>query len=51
MSPHKEYLVLLNVDLTEYNEWTRKFNNYFSYMNYDFSLGMKLATDPIFRNS
>ena len=51
VSPHKEYLVLLNVDLTEYNEWTRKFNNYFSYMNYDFSLGMKLATDPIFRNS
>ncbi len=51
VSPHKEYLVLLNVDLTEYNEWTRKFNSYFSYMNYDFSLGMRLATDPIFRNS
>lgn len=51
VSPHKEYLVLLNVDLTEYNEWTRKFNSYFSYMNYNFSLGMKLATDPIFRNS
>ncbi len=50
VSPHKEYLVLLKVDLSEYNEWTRKFNSYFSYMDYDFALGMKLATDPIYRN-
>lgn len=50
VSPHKEYLVLLNVDLTEYNEWTRKFNNYFSYFNYDFGLAMRVATDPIARN-
>jgi len=51
VSPHKEYVVLLNVDLTEYNEWTRKFNSYFSYMNYDFSLAMRLATNPIERNA
>lgn len=50
VSPHKEYVVLLNVDLTEYNEWTRKFNSYFSYMNYDFDLAMRLATNPIERN-
>lgn len=50
VSPHKEYLVLLNVDLTEYNEWTRKFNNYFSYFNYDFGLAMRVATDAIARN-
>lgn len=50
VSPHKEYLVLLNVDLTEYNEWTRKFNNYFSYFNYDFGLAMRVATDAIVRN-
>ena len=51
VSPHKEYVVLLNVDLTEYNEWTRKFNSYFSYMNYDFALAMRLATNPIERNA
>lgn len=50
VSPHKEYLVLLNVDLTEYNEWTRKFNNYFSYFDYDFGLAMRVATDAIARN-
>lgn len=50
ISPHKEYLVLLNVDLTEYNEWTRKFNSYFSYFNFDFNLAMRVATDPIARN-
>jgi len=51
VAPHKEYVVLLNVDLTEYNEWTRKFNSYFSYMNYDFALAMRLATNPIERNA
>ena len=51
VSPHKEYVVLLNVDLTEYNEWTRKFNSYFSYMDYDFGLAMRLATNPIERNA
>ena len=50
VSPHKEYLVMINVDLSEYNEWTRKFNSYFAYFNYDFSLAMKVATDAIARN-
>lgn len=51
VSPHKEYVVLLNVDLTEYNEWTRKFNSYFAYFDWDFALGMRLATNPIERNA
>lgn len=50
VSPVKEYLVLLDVDLTEYNEWNRKFIGFFSYMNYDFNLAMKLATNAITRN-
>lgn len=50
VSPHKEYVVMLDVDLTEYKELTKKFNSYFSYMNYDFELGMRLATNPIERN-
>lgn len=50
VSPHKEYVVMLNVDLTEYNEWTRKFNNYFAYFDWDFNLAMRVATDAIERN-
>ena len=50
VSPVKEYLVLLDVDLAEYNEWNRKFIGFFSYMNYDFNLAMKLATNAITRN-
>lgn len=41
---------MLNVDLTEYNEWTRKFNNYFAYFDWDFNLAMRVATDAIERN-
>ena len=40
VAPVKEYAVLLDVDLTEYNEWNRKFNGFFSFFNYDFSLAM-----------
>lgn len=50
VSPVKEYLVLLDVDLTEYKEWNQKFIGFFSYMNYDFNLAMKLATNAIERN-
>ena len=51
LSPYKEYKVLIDVDLTEYNEISRKFNLYFAYFNYDFNLAMKCATNVIFRNS
>ena len=50
VAPHKEYVVLLDVDLTEYNEWTRKFNSYFAYFNFDFNLAMTVATNAIARN-
>jgi hypothetical protein len=30
VAPHKEYLVLLNVDLTEYNKLTNEFNQCFA---------------------
>lgn len=33
VSPIKEYVVLLDVDLTEYKELDRKFNSYFSFFN------------------
>lgn len=44
VSPVKEYLVLLDVDLSEYNEWNRKFNGYFSFFGHDFNLAMSCAT-------
>ena len=50
VSPHKEYVVMLDVDLTEYKELNRKFNNTFSFFNYDFELAMSCATNAIFRN-
>ena len=45
ISPVKNYLVLLDVDLTEYNKLNQKFNAYFAYFNYDFSLAMRLVTN------
>ena len=41
---------MLDVDLTEYKELNRKFNNTFSFFNYDFELAMSCATNAIFRN-
>lgn len=40
ISPHKEYLVLLDVDLTEYKELTKQFNQCFAQFNWDFNLAM-----------
>ena len=50
VAPHKEYVVLLDVDLSEYQEINRKFNNAFSFFGFDFSLAMRLATDVRARN-
>lgn len=47
VAPHKEYLVLLDVDLTEYNELSNTFNQCFAYFNYDFPTAMECATDII----
>lgn len=51
VSPHKEYAVLLDVDLTEYNELNRKFNSYFAYFNWDFNLALNCCSDWKLRNS
>ena len=47
MAPHREYLVLLDVDLTEYNEYTKIFNQCFAQFGFDFSLAMNCATNII----
>lgn len=49
LSPYKEYVVLLDVDMTEYNKWNQEFIGFFSQLGYDFSLGMKLCTNIIER--
>lgn len=50
VSPYNEYVVLLDVDLTEYNKMNQTFLGYFSQLNFEFDTAMKCATDSIFRN-
>ena len=50
VSPVKNYLVLLDVDLTEYKELDRTFNSYFSFFDWNFNIGMKALQDWKFRN-
>lgn len=50
VSPVREYVVMLDVDLTEYNKLNQTFIGFFSQMNYDFELAMKSATDAEYRN-
>lgn len=47
VAPHKEYLVLLDVDLNEYNELTKEFNKCFAQFDWNFDLAMKCATDIV----
>lgn len=51
VAPIKEYVVLLDVDLTEYKAWDQKFNGYFAYFDWDFNIAMKCSTNWKFRNS
>lgn len=51
VSGYREYLVLLDVDLTEYTENNKKFYDHFSYFDNNFSAAMNCCTDYIFRNS
>jgi len=51
LSSFRDYKVLIDVDLTEYNEINRKFNLYFSYFNYDFNIAMKCSTNIVFRRT
>lgn len=47
VAPHREYLVLLDVDLKQYNAWTREFNQCFAYFDWNFNLAMSCATNKI----
>lgn len=49
LSPYKEYVVMLDVDMTEYNKWNQEFIGFFSQLNYDFSQAMTLVTNIIER--
>jgi len=50
VAPIKEYVVLLDVDLTEYKQWDQKFNGYFAYFNWDYNTAMRCAKDWKYRN-
>lgn len=47
VAPHREYLVLLDVDLTEYNQLCKVFNQCFAYFDFNFNNAMTCATDAI----
>lgn len=49
VSPFMEYVVMINTDLTEYNELNRKFNAYFCYFSWDFQTAMSCVRDVAFR--
>lgn len=48
VSPVKEYLVLLDVDLTEYNAQSKIFNQCFAYFDFVFDTAMKCSTDIVY---
>lgn len=50
VSPVREYVVMLDVDLTEYNKLNQAFIGYFSQMNYDFNLSMSCVQNAVTRN-
>lgn len=45
LSPYKEYKVLLDVDLTEYDNANREFMSHFAFFDYDFNVAMSCVTD------
>lgn len=49
VSPYKDYKVMLDVDLTEYNQANKTFMNHFSFFNFDWDTAMKCVTDVKFR--
>lgn len=50
ISSFTEYKVLLDVDLTEYQEYNTKFYEAFSFFNYDFDLAMSLVGPDGWKN-
>lgn len=51
VSPIKNYLVILNVDLTEYKELDRKFNSYFAFFDWNYNKAQACLQDWKYRNS
>lgn len=49
VAPHKEYVVMLDVDLSEYKELNKKFNNAFSFFGFQFDDAMRCSTDVRYR--
>lgn len=45
LSPYKEYKVLLDVDLTEYEEANINFMNHFAFFDFDWNIAMKAVTN------
>lgn len=50
LSPYREYKILLDVDLKEYQEADRSFKEHFSFFTFNFNLAMKCANDYRARN-
>ena len=51
VSPIKEYAVLLDVDLTNYNKLNQKFNGYFAFFDWNFAIAMQACQNWKFRNA
>lgn len=49
LAPYKEYVVMLDVDMTEYNKWNQEFIGFFSQLGFDFKQAMFLCTNIIER--
>ena len=49
VSPVREYAVLIDADLSDYNDWNQKFNGFFSFFDWDFSTAMSCATNVVDR--
>lgn len=49
INSYKEYKVLLDVDLTEYNKANTTFMNHFAFFNFEWNDFMNCVTNPIFR--
>ena len=50
-SPYKEYKVMIDVDLTEYNKANQIFLSNFSFFNFDWNTAMKAVQSDIFRKN
>ena len=51
VSPYKEYKVMIDVDLTEYNKANKLFLEHFSFFNFDWKNAMSCVQNQIFRKN